>query len=154
MRLSIRCTALLLSAVLSLSPLPAQTAAGLSKQDLQELAHYTLTMENITHFIQALPDLLVLATAHPDLRSTLDINPAYYGLTETDHRLAAHPEIVAILAQHGLAPHEFNLVAATWFSSTEAYVNPTNVAFREQHKAEIEALVISTIERRPVQGKP
>lgn len=72
-------------------------------------------------------------------------------------RLSSNPEVVAVLKSHGFTPREFALCQMVVFQSafaeaakqagadpaklaSDAHVNPANLTFVEQHKAELDAM--------------
>jgi hypothetical protein len=138
---------------------PALNAqAPVPDRDRDELAHYTLTMDKVTHVMQSFADLAALAKTNPQMaaavQSSADKNQS---LADIDRRVAAYPQLVAVFAQHGLTSHEFLVVELTLFQSmmalagkqagadpaklaADAHINPDNITFVEQHRAELEEL--------------
>jgi hypothetical protein len=135
--------------------LPALHAQGAEAKDLDELAHYTLTMDKVTRVQQTFPEVNALVKANPNLATALGTNSNQpHTIADVEHRIAAVPQLVAVFTKHGLTPHEFIVVELTLVQSafafaakqsgaklaTDNHVNPANITFIEQHKAELEAL--------------
>jgi hypothetical protein len=135
--------------------LPALHAQLASNTDLDELAHYTLTMDKLTRVMQTFPDIKTLVKTNPSVASALATNTDKpHTIADVDRRISAYPQLVAVFTQHGLTPHEFIVVELTMVQSAFAFaakqsgaklpadnhVNPANIAFVEQHQAEIHDL--------------
>jgi hypothetical protein len=135
--------------------LPALHAQVTPNKDLDELAHYTLTMDKLTRVMQTFPDINALIKANPAIASALATNSSKTNtIAEIDQRISSYPQLVAVFSQHGVPPHQFIVVelalvqSAVAFAAQQAgqklapnnHVNPANITFIAQHKAEIEAL--------------
>jgi hypothetical protein len=154
-RLTIR-LASLLAVTLSLPVLHAQVA--LPAKDMDELAHYTLTMDNLVRVMQASRDIAALTKTNPKIAAAVQASAdKNQGLADIDRRIASYPQLTAIFAAHNLTGHEFVVAELTLFQSMLAYagkqsgadpvklaadghVNPANITFVEQHKAELDQL--------------
>jgi hypothetical protein len=127
-------------------------------KDLEALQHYTLTMDKVNQYAQTFTDLGAYAKAHPDEAKKLS-GDSDESLAAAEHRISAEPAIVAILAKHTFTPREFIVFGMALFQSAfaaetakqngidpgkmaaEAHVNPANMTFVQQHKAELEAIM-------------
>ena len=143
-----------------------QAAKGAGDKDLVEMEHYTLTMEKATRYSEVFNDLSTLAKANPKLASKME-SDADENLASAERRISAQPEIVAVLTKHGFTARDFVLFGFVLFQSAfasetakangvdpakmaaEAHVNPANMAFVSQHKAELEALMKKMQESSP-----
>ncbi|MEO6802298.1 MAG: hypothetical protein ABI197_03525 [Granulicella sp.] len=135
--------------------LPVLHAQGAAEKDLDELSHYTLTMDKVTRVQQTFPDIKALIRSNPGVATALATDSGKtHTIAEVERRITAYPQLVAIFTQHGLTPHEFIVVELTLVQSAFAFaaqqageklsannhVNPANIAFIAEHKAELEAL--------------
>ena len=143
---------------LTLCPSNTHAQSSASDKDLAELEHYTLTMEKVTRFAQTFGDLTKLSKEHPELKNSLQSDSEnHQNIADIENRISASPLIVDALKNHNFTPHEFVVLELTLFLSamaegakqqgadpaklaSEAHVNPANLAFIEQHKAELDEL--------------
>ncbi|WP_263384244.1 hypothetical protein [Granulicella arctica] len=150
MRSHLYAAALLLA--FSVANLPAQTPSA--DKDIDELSHHALTMDEVTRFAQTFADITKFAKAHPDASSVMQPgDDKQESIANIDQRISAHPEVVALITQHGFTVHDFvvaeltiltaGLIVAleqpgtdTAKAAAEAHVNPANITFMKQHKAE------------------
>lgn len=143
---------------LALSPLLAQSRAA-TDPDLLELQRYTLTMDKVTRFYESMKDLADLSAAHPELKNKLETDAdKHEDLGAIEHRIAAEPLIVSTIAKHGFTPREFVVCEMAYIQTAfasamlkqpgvdrakmiaDAHINPANIAFVEQHQADLQAL--------------
>jgi DNA repair ATPase RecN len=147
-----------LALCLTLAPLGSYAQSSPSDKDLAELEHYTLTMEKVTRFAQTYGDLAKLSKEHPELKNSLQSDSEnHQKIADIEQSISAAPLIVETLKSHDFTPHEFVVLEFTLFLSaiaegakqqgadpaklaSEAHVNPANLAFIEQHKAELDEL--------------
>lgn len=155
--------ALLLGSMLAApSPAPAQNSAEhkaqLQKDELTLKAH-TLTMDELTRFMEAGAAVHQAAKDHPELREYLeksDNNDDQQTLDQLTAKFSGAPVVVSTLAAHGFTPRQFAIVTMTTVQASMAAfalqrgvkpndaafanVNPANIRFVQDHKAEIQAL--------------
>jgi len=131
-------------------------AQGSAAADVSEVKAYRLTMPKVNNFYAAVVGLRKLAAANPELCAAVD-------LEETDEAMSlagrakqieeAYPEVVPVLAAEGLTVREFLVSAMAQMQAgmavyaksmgakeLPAEVNPENVAFMEQNKAQLDAM--------------
>ncbi len=159
MRLSVLRLAICCALSLALTPLSsAQSPKDDGDKDLEAMQHYTLTMDKVTQYTQTFTDLAAYAKAHPEEAKDSD-SESNESLAAAEHRISSHPAVVAVLAKHNFTAREFILFGITLFQASfaaetakqngvdpakmaaEAHVNPANMTFVVQHKAEIEAIM-------------
>ncbi len=158
MRLPLRRLTLCCALSLVLAPLVHSQKSPSGDKDLSELEHYTLTMDKANRYAEVFGDLKALAKAHPELKDSLagDSNDS---LDAMEHRIASQPLVVGVLAKHSFTPREFVVFGMALFQSAfaeatakqngvdpakaaaEAHVNPSNLTFVAQHKADLEAIM-------------
>jgi hypothetical protein len=139
---------------------PAGSLAQKDKADpdMIEMQNYTLTVDKIDRFGDAMHDLGELAQKNPQLASAMETDSdKNEDLDAVGRRFSAHPEVAAVLKSHGFSPREFALCEMVIFQSafaeaakqagtdpaklaSDAHVNPANLTFVEQHKAEMDAM--------------
>lgn len=138
---------------------PAVLAQSKPDADLIEMQKYVLTVDKVDRLGDALRDIGLLAQKNPQLASAMedDSDKQDKDLNAIAQRFAAHPEVVGILKSHGFNPHEFALCQMVVFQAafaeaakqsgadpaklaSDAHVNPANLTFVEQHKAELDAM--------------
>jgi hypothetical protein len=138
--------------------LQSQATPAATDKDVAEIQQYTLTMEKVTRFAQVFGDLAKLAKDNPQLTSAMESSAdGHESIDGIEKRISAEPRIVAAITDHGFTTHEFIVLEVTIFQAAmaaaakqqgadsaklivEGHVNPANVAFMEQHKAEFEEL--------------
>ena len=140
--------------------MPAGGTAQKAKADADmiQMQNYSLTVDKVDRFGDTMQDLMKLGQKNPQLASAMetdsDKNEDLDGIAR---RFSAHPEIVEVLKSHGFSPREFALCEMVIFQSafaeaakqagadpaklaSDAHVNPANLTFVEQHKAELDAM--------------
>ena len=152
----------LLAFALTTGPTISRAAADPAPDpELLELQHYTLTMDKVNRLFDTMQELQALEKSHPELKDKLakeSENSGNESLAQAERRIASQPVLVGALARHGYTPHEFIVCEMTFFQAafaeataqqsgvdkakmaSDAHVNPANMTFIEQHKAELEAL--------------
>lgn len=137
--------------------------AGIAQQDksdadMIEMQNYLLTVDKVERLGDALHDLEQLAEKNPQIASAMDKDADQQDdLNAIARRISAHPELVGVLKSHGFTPREYALCQLVVFQSafaeaakqagadpaklaSKAHVNPANLTFVEQHKAELDAM--------------
>ncbi|HEX6773904.1 MAG TPA: hypothetical protein VF126_17845 [Acidobacteriaceae bacterium] len=165
MNLFRRISCLLCSSSVALLLVPAAGAQTKPDADIIEMQHYVLTVDKVTRLGDVLQDMAQLAQKNPQLASTMesdsDKENGQEDLDGMARRFSAHPEVVSVLKSHGFTPHEFALCQMVVFQAafaeaakqagadpaklaSDAHVNPANLTFVEQHKAELDAMKAKT----------
>jgi hypothetical protein len=144
---------------------PVAGAQGKSDADMIEMQKYVLTVDKVNRLGDVLHDLGQLAQKNPQLASAMeaesDKDNGQQDLDAMERSFSAHPEVVSVLKSHGFTPHEFVLCQLVVFQAafaeaakqagadpaklaSDAHVNPANLTFVEQHKAELDAMKAKT----------
>jgi hypothetical protein len=165
MTLLSRTSSLLCSSALVLLLVPAAHAQTKPDADMVEMQHYLLTVDKVQRVGEVFQDLGQLAQKNPQLASTMesesDKDNSDDDLNAMERRFSGHPEVVNVLKSHGFTPHEFVLFQMVLLQAgfaeaakqagadpaklvSDGHVNPANLTFVEQHKAELEALKART----------
>ena len=172
MRLRRLSPALLLLA-LAVPPVVAQAHAGAKDPDLVEIQHYTLTMDKVNRFYDSMKDLSELSKTHPELKGKLETDSdSHESLSAVERRISSQPVIVSTLAKHGYSPREFVVFELAYFQAAFAEammkqpgadrakimadggINPANIAFVEQHEAELTSLQKKMEAEKPASQEP
>lgn len=141
-------------------------AAGTSdlKADALELRDYTLTMDELERWGTAAAALARMGRANPELKERLSMNVSDASIDAFAARLEEVPEVRDVVEDAGFTPRDYAVVTYVVVQSmlghatiqqgmsadavaTKAGINPENLAFVQQHQAEVRA----TLAR--VQGK-
>ena len=135
----------------------AHPSAPAGRNDAAELEHFVLTLDAVTHWYESMRDLEQLAKAKPGIASHFR-GDKDESIAVEEQGLQGDPDIVRTLARHGLTLHLCVLVERSYFPTviaasmalklkvdpahmvTELHLNPANLAFLEQHRAELAAL--------------
>ena len=143
--------------------LAAGVAAGLGagparaqSKDDRELLSYVLTMDKVQRLSNAAKGLHELEKRHPEMASEHAGNQSIDAMVRN---LQRYPDAVAVLNRNGIPPREYAVGFLTLIQSTmavglkragtfpsyppelAAMVSKTNLAFVEQHYAEIKKLL-------------
>ena len=141
----------------------AQSKAGSANADEVALRQTTLSMDAVKRMYQTDEDFAVLEKAHPDWKDTgtqddSEKTTSNESIDDSVRKLSVHPEVVAAITKNGLTPRayvltEMALTTAAFAEATakqnnidlakmadQANLNPANITFVTQHKAELEAL--------------
>ena len=150
----LRPLALAFALSLAVGPAPAQSGTS----DLAQLEHYTLSMDLLTRYFESLKDLAPVAKADPSLQDSLATDAdKHESLAQIETRISSHPALTSVITRHGFTVHTFVLTQVTMIQAAMAaafkpagensagyaakvHVNPANLDFIEQHKADLEAL--------------
>ncbi len=120
--------------------------------DLTEVEHYTLTMDNVTRLMQTFGDLNKYGKEHPEAKAaTSNDSGVKESLSNVEKRISKYPPLVSILQSHKFTVREFLVAEVALLQSSMAQaldptakapegVNPENLKFVREHKAELEAL--------------
>jgi hypothetical protein len=134
----------------------AQTQAAEATRD--ELQHYKLTADKLSRYMQIMGDLLRAQRTNVRMREAIqidfdrDTSPAQF-----EQRITSVPEVLAIVKQHGLEPHDFSLLNWTviWADlcavgktapttadacASPPHINPANISFMRHHQSDFVAL--------------
>jgi hypothetical protein len=144
---------------ISVASLPGQAHKDASMdKDYAELEHYTLTLDKVTRLAQIVGELNKISETNPDVKTALSGNARpNETMADSEHDISAFPQVIAVISSHGMTAHEFIVtqisLVQTIFAETvkksgadpaklaaEAHVNLTNLAFIEQHQADIDKL--------------
>jgi hypothetical protein len=149
---------LVLTTVLLLMPAGSLAQKAKPDADMVEMQSYILTTDKIDRLGDAILGIAQLAQKNPEAASSIEADAdKNEDLDAMGRRLSANPEVVAILKSHGFTPREFALCQMVTFQATfaeaakkagadpaklasDAHVNPANLTFVEQHKAELDAM--------------
>ena len=122
------------------------------------MEQYTLSMDNLTRWMDVMVTLQPVAKSHPEALNALEIDAdKEESLDQLAKKISAEPALVDAMAKHGFTPRQFVLEEMVLFQASmaaammpaganeaelahKAHVNPANVAFVRQHKDEIEAM--------------
>jgi hypothetical protein len=133
-------------------------AVAQADHDMDEIAHYTLTMDKVTRLGQAFADLGAYAKQHPESQHVLETDTEKQeNLDNIARRISSLPPVVTILSKNGFSPREFIVAEMTLMQiamavamkpadepdakyAAEIHANPANLAFAREHKAELEAM--------------
>ncbi len=143
----------LLAAVLAQ---PVQAAGG-GDADLRELSRYTLTMADIRRYAAANANLAKQPKAEEDEDSEDDESSDNESLDQMAARIAKMPEARKAIEAAGLTPRQYAVITMALFQASmaqfaveqgadpakvarDASVNPANIRFVKEHKAELEKL--------------
>ena len=125
-------------------------------KDQAELQTYTLTMDTVTHVMQATRALSEYAKKHPELKSAAN-SPTSQTIDGMSGRLASIPGVTGILATYNLTPRTYS-VATLCFAEigmamaavnagaksneviTKLHINPANIKLLQTHKGELQEL--------------
>jgi hypothetical protein len=155
-----RICSLLYVPTIALLLMPAGSLAQKDKTDpdMIEMQNYTLSVDKVDRFGDAMHDLAQLAQKNPNAASAMETDAdKNEDLDATGRRFSSNPEIVGVLKSHGFSPREFALCEMVIFQSafaeaakqagadpaklaSDAHVNPANLTFVEQHKTELDAM--------------
>ena len=143
---------------LAISPLAARAHAA-TDPDLIEIQHYTLTMDKVNRFYDSMKELSDLSSDHQGLKDKLETDSDHdKDIAAMERRISSEPLIVSTISKHGYTPHEFVVFEMTFIQTVfdeammkqpgadrakmkdDGHVNPANIAFVEQHQAELQAL--------------
>ena len=135
-----------------------------SPEDEAALAAYPLSMERLERWQRAAQNLQEVATANPALAATWEAqNTDAESLDEIVGRIEREPEARRAIESAGIAPRDYVLtsmaliqamfaMAAVDMGQSEGVpdgVNPENVAFVREHRADIEAMMTAMQEAEP-----
>lgn len=162
MRSNPRCPVCSLLYVLTIALLlmPAGSLAQKDKADpdMVEMQNYTLNVDKVDRFGDAMHDLAQLALRNSTAASAMETDAdKNENLDAIGRRFSSNPDITGVLKSHGFSPHEFALCEMVIFQSafaeaakragadpaklvSDAHVNPANLTFVEQHKTELDAM--------------
>ena len=144
--------------LLCLSLVAAGQSPSGNARDLAELQHFPLTIEDVTHFYEAMHDLSQLQASHPAIARALDTGSRDTGVSILETRLSSEPPVVDSLASHHLTPRQYALIQYSYLGiavaasmaaklnvppaklATDLHLNPANLDFLRVHKAELAAL--------------
>ncbi len=133
---------------------------------MEEVQHYLLTMDKMNRFAATFNDLSAYAKQHPESAHMLE-GESDESLSAAEHRIASKPVVVDILARHSFSPREFVILGFALFQAAfaetmakqngvdpakmaaEAHVNPANMTFVSEHKAELEAIMAKMKDSAP-----
>jgi len=136
----------------------SQTPPPEADKDAAEIQQCTLTMDKVTRFAQVYGDLTKMAKDNPQLTAAVESTAdGHQSIAGIENKISAEPMIVSAISDHGFATHEFVVLEITILQSalaaaakqqgadpaklaSEAHVNPANIAFMEEHKADFEEL--------------
>jgi hypothetical protein len=148
----------LLTIALLLMPAGSVAQKAKADADMVEMQNYILTTDKVDRLGDALVGIAQLAQKNPEAASSVEADAdKNEDLDAMGRRLSANPEVVAVLKSHGFTPREFALCQMVTFQATfaeaakkagadpaklasDAHVNPANLTFVEQHKAELDAM--------------
>jgi hypothetical protein len=131
---------------------PSHAAPG-NDADLRELARYTLTMADVQKFAAANTAL----AKHPKAEETDEDEGDNESLDQMAARIARIPEARKAIEGAGLTPRQYAVITMALFQAAfaqyaveqgadiakvarDANVNPANIRFVKEHKAELEKL--------------
>ena len=158
--LSTRLGSGLLLAGLLAAPLGLQAQGKSQKMTVDDIAlkNYSLSMSNMRKLRDAMVEMQAYAKAHPDEADKWDTgDDDSKTLNEKIAQIGAIPPARAVLAKVGLTPRDYIMTSLTYLQAAmlvgmhDAYakgkpiqvpynMNPANVAFIQQHAAELKAL--------------
>jgi hypothetical protein len=143
-------------ATLRLAAAPSSTKAD---PDMKEIANYKLTMDGVRKFAQANHTMEQLKKDHPELdkedddsddkdSQSLDameaklnsVAPARNAIEKAGLSVREYVVMTFALLQSGIAQYAIDQGADPAKVARDAGINPSNVTFYKEHKAEIEAL--------------
>ncbi len=132
---------------------PASAADDLSPADQKMLHDYTLTMDKVKGLEAAMADT---EKAGPAVSAEAkSIGNDAQSLTEMKTKLAAHPQVLAIFAKHGLTADDAVLLPFVLMSASMAaqypdaakslagQTSPEQIAFMKAHAAELKGLKLN-----------
>ncbi len=136
---------------------PQVQAAGGGDADLRELSRYTLTMADIRKYAAANANLAKHPKAEENEDSEDDEDSDNESLDEMAARIAKMPEARKAIEAAGLTPRQYAVITMALFQASmaqfaveqgadpakvarEASVNPANIRFVKENKAELEKL--------------
>lgn len=132
-------------------------AAGGGDADLRELSRYTLTMADIRKYAAANANLAKLPKAEENEDSEDDEDSDNESLDQMAARIGKMPEARKAIEGAGLTPRQFAVITMALFQASmaqfaveqgadpakvarDASVNPANIRFVKENKAELEKL--------------
>ena len=132
-------------------------AAGGGDADLRELSRYTLTMADIRKYAAANANLAKLPKAEENEDSEDDEDSDNESLDQMAARIGKMPEARKAIEAAGLSPRQFAVITMALFQASmaqfaveqgadpakvakDASVNPANIRFVKENKAELEKL--------------
>jgi hypothetical protein len=142
-------------------PSLASSSAQGDDKDVAEIRSYVLTMDNVKRTYMAMYQLKQASDKDPGLSKSLnadsDDDKKSQSLSAISARISAYPVVVAVLANNGFTPRQFvvsemavlqaglaaaavKMGAAREKLISEGAVSAANLAFAEQHHAELEDL--------------
>jgi hypothetical protein len=148
----------LLTIALLLMPAASLAQKTKADADLVEMQSYILTTDKIDRFGDAMLGIGEMAQKNPAAASSLEADAdKNEDLDAMGRRFSTNPEVVTVLKSHGFTPREFALCQMVIFQAafaeaakqagadpaklaSDAHVNPANLTFVEQHKAELDAM--------------
>ena len=143
------------------SSLACAQAQGSDDKDLAEVRSYVLTMDNVKRVYMTMYQLKQASEKDPSLSKTMskddDDSKSGQSVSAVANKLSAFPPVVAIMANNGFTPHqfvvaEFAVIQAGFAAAavkmgaprdkliSEGAVSAANLAFVEQHHAELDDL--------------
>jgi hypothetical protein len=137
------------AASLLLAAQPALAASDLDPASAKALHDYTLSMDKINAMQAAMDEGKKDAAASKSLKSANDDSKS---LAESEAKLNAMPQVMAIFRKHGLSAHDVVVMPlvlmdagmAVQYPSAAAKLSdrmsPAQVAFYKQHQAEIKKI--------------
>ncbi len=148
--------ALMFALVAALFGQQAQAAGG-GDADLRELSRYTLTMADIRKYAAANANLAKLPKAEENEDSDDDEDSDNESLDQMAARIGKMPEARKAIEGAGLTPRQFAVITMALFQASmaqfaveqgadpakvarDASVNPANIRFVKENKAELEKL--------------
>lgn len=155
-----RICSLLYVPTIALLLMPAGSLAQKDKPDpdMVEMQNYTLSVDKVDRFGDAMHDLAKLAQKNPSAASAMETDAdKNENLDAIGRRYSSNLELAGVLKSHGFSPREFALCEMVIFQSafaeaakragadpaklaSDAHVNPANLTFVEQHKTELDAM--------------
>lgn len=155
-----RICSLLYVPTIALLLMPAGSLAQKDKPDpdMVEMQNYTLSVDKVDRFGDAMHDLAKLAQKNPTAASAMETDAdKNENLDAIGRRYSSNLELAGVLKSHGFSPREFALCEMVIFQSafaeaakragadpaklaSDAHVNPANLTFVEQHKTELDAM--------------
>lgn len=155
-----RICSLLYVPAIALLLMPAGSLAQKDKPDpdMVEMQNYTLSVDKVDRFGDAMHDLAKLAQKNPSAASAMETDAdKNENLDAIGRRYSSNLELAGVLKSHGFSPREFALCEMVIFQSafaeaakragadpaklaSDAHVNPANLTFVEQHKTELDAM--------------
>ena len=137
-------------------------------KDMVELEHYTLTMDKAHRYQHFLADLgsymKANPSAHESIREAIETDAdKHEDEAAVERRLSANPAVAGILSKNALTAHEFVVFQSALLQAgmasamkpanepegqyaAKVHMNPANLVFVREHKAELDALGKSSAE--------